>query len=173
MSERARPVILPGGDVVTPGDPERLSALILAYRHALTVVSSPKLRYLITEQLRVTEEALVRAQQAAHRAAARASAPGTAPVLPPAEPVTASERVMVTVAEAAGMIGCSDGWVRRLARVGVLDGRRAPRNVWEISRASVTGYAEERRRRRGYGSPEHRDEGEDHGGTVGSGCRAA
>lgn len=51
--------------------------------------------------------------------------------------VSASE---ITTAEAAGLLGVTEARVRQLAAAGAIAGRKAERNVWQLSRDSVTSY---------------------------------
>lgn len=51
----------------------------------------------------------------------------------------------VSVAEAAGVLGCSPGYVRRLAREGRLPAHRAQAGAWRLDRAAVEAEANHRR----------------------------
>lgn len=67
----------------------------------------------------------------------------------PAEPVAAGLAVpsigemdaTIDTDTAAGLLGCSPSYVRRLARMGALTGVRSPRGGWQLSRPSVEARA--------------------------------
>jgi excisionase family DNA binding protein len=46
----------------------------------------------------------------------------------------------VTVDEAAALLGCTPGYVRRLARAGTLAGRRHGARTWALDRAALDAY---------------------------------
>ncbi|MCP3769505.1 helix-turn-helix domain-containing protein [Streptomyces sp. MAR25Y5] len=78
---------------------------------------------------------------ALHTAAQRAdnehgSGNGTAPVAT----VTVTTGTDVSVSEAAALLGCTAGYVRRLARHGAFQARRIGTRTWAIDRASLDTY---------------------------------
>jgi hypothetical protein len=134
-------------------------------------VSAPRIKDDARVVLAAAEDAVVRHHQALNltSAAAKACAAEPAPVLAPAQPLPSSDASMITVAQAAGLLGVTEQRVRRLAGEQQISGRKVARDTWELDRASVIAYGEQRRRRRGNGSSKApgRDEGEDRrGGPV-------
>lgn len=53
---------------------------------------------------------------------------------------TVSPIVEISTSEAAALLGCTTGYVRRLCRSGVIGCRRAGRRAWLIDRASFDAY---------------------------------
>lgn len=81
-------------------------------------------------------------QRAAHRAAEPFES-GTAPLDSASGTVLAgadSVGSAVSVQEAAALLGCSTGYVRRLARTGTLAARRIGARAWAIDRAALDDY---------------------------------
>jgi hypothetical protein len=134
-------------------------------------VSTPRIRDDARVVLAGAEDAVVHHYQALNLAAtaAKGCAAEPAPVLAPAQPLPSSDASMITVAQAAGLLGVTEQRVCRLAGDKQISGRKVSRATWELDRASVIAYGEQRRRGRGDGSGEApgRDEGEDgRGGPV-------
>jgi hypothetical protein len=111
---------------------------------------------------------------AQHRAAAgRDCAPATRRVLAPAQPLSSSGE-MITVTDAAVLLGVKPQRVRQLAGSGRISGRKTARDVWELDRGSVIACGEQRRRGRGDGGGEATGgQGEGRGGRPGGGAAAA
>jgi len=51
--------------------------------------------------------------------------------------VASPDREWITVGEAVNLLGCTDGWVRRLLREGKLEGWRAGERAWLVRRSSI------------------------------------
>lgn len=47
------------------------------------------------------------------------------------------DKSWLTVEEAVALIGCTDGWIRRLLREGKLEGWRAGERAWLVRRESA------------------------------------
>jgi hypothetical protein len=135
--------------------------------------SSPRIRDDAALVLAAAEDADVRHRQALNlvSAAARSCPPATPVVLSPAQPVSSSGP-KITVTDAAVLLDTTEQWIRRLAQAGKVTGRKLPRDVWELDRASVIAYGEQRRRRRGNGGGTV-PEGEGPGGGARGGAAAA
>ena len=89
------------------------------------------------------------ARETARTAAQAPAQTPPAPVLDPAQTAAASDADEITVADAAGLLNVTDERVRQMLRSAQLEGRKASRDTWAVSRASVT---DEARRRRGNGT---------------------
>ena len=149
MGERPGPVILPGGDLVIPGDPEVLGVLVLALRSFRT--SSPRIRAAAGSQLAAAQEALVRSHVRAAAArpapAGAARAAPTAAVPGPAQAPPSSGASTITTAGAEDLTGLSAERWRQLAASGAIPGCQTHRKVWLLDRAAVIAYSERRRQR--------------------------
>ena len=142
MTERPSAVLLPGGDVVVPG--ELLAGLLSVLREHADVcrgmsrpsgVSVPRWTPGLAGLLTVVAGAAADHQQRKHRAAAV----GTLSVLPPAE-TRRSCGEAITVREASVVLGLGERRCRQLLAAGVLVGRKAARDCWVVDRSSVAAY---------------------------------
>ena len=147
-ARRPQPLYLPGGMFV----PENLCYVVTLALRAFQA-SAPRIRDDARQVLAAAENATVEHHQARNRAsaAARSCAAETAPVLSPAQPLASSEP-KITVTNAAVLLDMTEQGIRRLARLSKIKGRKIARDVWELDRASVIAYGEQRRRGRGDGS---------------------
>jgi hypothetical protein len=165
-----KPLVMYGGDLVTPADPDALTTVILALRQFQTSV--PRLRAWRDVELDAAEEALtrVRERMAGQRAVPLAAqAPAVAGL---AKQPGSSEVEEITTAEAARLYGMLPESWRQLAAAGRIRSRKADRNVRLLHHGDVIAYAERRRRGRGDGSGKA-PEGEDGTGRACGGAAAA
>lgn len=167
---RLNPLVSYGGDLVLPGDPDALTALIQALRQYETSV--PRLKAWRVRMLSAAEETLTLAHE---RLAAQRGVPlavQVPAVAGPAKRPGVSEADEITTAEASRRYGMLPESWRQLAAAGRIRSRKADRNVRLLNHGDVIAYAEQRRRRRGYGSGKT-VEGERPGGRPGAGSVAA
>lgn len=143
MTERPSAVLLPGGDVVVPG--ELLAGLLSVLREHADVcrgvsrpsgVSAPRWTPGLAGLLTVVAGAAADHQQRKHRASARR----VLPVVPAAETRGSWGGEEITIREAAVVLGVGERRVRQLVAAGVLVGRKTARDVWVLDRAAVSAH---------------------------------
>lgn len=147
---RPQPQPLPGGMFV----PGPLVYVVVRALRSLEA-SSPRIRGDAALVLAAAEDADVRHRQALNlaSAAARSCAAETTAVLSPAQLVSSSGP-KITVTDAAVLLDTTEQWIRRLAKLGTITGRKIGRDIWELDRGSVIAYSERRRRAGGTGGGE-------------------